>query len=162
MMRQLGIVTVLFGLLAAGCTNFGAASSISNPCPGVPDTVSGIPPAVSVTPSSPRIGQPFTVKMLEAKRNGNTEAWPPDGVYKVFVQQAEVDYNAGCGPQFLPVPPLDRAEIGSLTVVNGIGEATFELKADYGKVKPAASKAIFLYTEGASGGQGVHFVIGQP
>lgn len=115
--------------------------------------------SVSVTPVSPKLGQPFTVKMQASQSPGATEIWPPDGEYKLEIEKVEVVYNGLCAPRFMPVPPNIRDEIGTLTVKNGYGEATFVLQADYGKVKPEPGKGIFVFAHGASGGEGAFFVV---
>jgi hypothetical protein len=106
------------------------------------------------------MGETFTVRMQTTVKPGSTDAWPPDGVYKVQIEKVGVDYSVGCGPQFRPTPPNERVEIGTITVVGGVGEASFPLKSDYGNIKLEPGQGIFVYTQGATGGEGVNFVVG--
>lgn len=126
------------------------------PCP----TSEG-PPVFAFDPPMPRIGQPFTVRLTARRGPRDTETWPPDGSYTLHVEKFDVVSRAACGPQFRPLEPSVRERLGTITVANGRGEATFTLAPAIGAVVPEAGKGLFVYAEGARSGQGAAFVVGR-
>ena len=134
-------------------------------CAMPPDSVNIVERPITLSPEEPVIGQRVLVRV----KNQSPEFTVVDGDYEVSIERLKVDEQpwwAWLVPQSpAPVTPKDpfgenRVVLGTVTVAQGVGELTFELKPDFGRgVTAEPGKPMSLGLRGAYMTTGKGFMV---
>jgi hypothetical protein len=120
---------------------------------------------VTVTPERPKVGESFTVKVQRLKSFNLGAEYPLDGKVAIQLQKVERQPEEPWG-FWMPRPVVPKVatttvEIGEVTVVNGVGEAAFELRSDYGSgIVAAPGEPIGVVAEGERWSSSSGFYVG--